>query len=300
MLFRYLPIASCLLFFTSFASAQSTSEARPGPHKGVMQTVDDIQVEQLIQPGGLTLFLYDRAGASIKKEGLRGVATLAIDGNAKRYRYDLMPASDGSLTANVNLSRATGRKVQIDYQLVGLNDRTIRFRHDGVIPSAKPATRLTVSIGKPAADDAAWIAKQKTCPVMGEPLGSMGAPVKLVVGPKPVFLCCRGCIKKVQAEPRKYFVAVHGEPTATVPKGTEEVREGVFKVGQADQSFIAAQKKCPVMDEPLDAMGGPYKVDAAGKAIYICCPGCAKMIAAEPQKYLTLLKEQGVNSPAIE
>ncbi len=53
------------------------------------------------------------------------------------------------------------------------------------------------------------------------------------------------------------------------------------------------------MDEPLDAMGGPYKVNAAGKAIYICCPGCAKKIAAEPQKYLGILAKQGVNAPIL-
>ena len=86
---------------------------------------------------------------------------------------------------------------------------------------------------------------------------------------------------------------------ASVPAGTEQVREGIFKVVADDAPFIAAQKKCPVMDEPLDAMGGPYKVNADGKAIYICCPGCAKKIAAEPQKWLAVLKSQGVDAPLI-
>ena len=85
----------------------------------------------------------------------------------------------------------------------------------------------------------------------------------------------------------------------SVPAGTEQVREGIFKVSAADAPFIAAQKRCPVMDEPLDAMGGPYKVDANGKAIYICCPGCAKRITAEPQKYLAVLAQQGVDAPVM-
>ena len=84
-----------------------------------------------------------------------------------------------------------------------------------------------------------------------------------------------------------------------MPAGTEQVREGIFKVAAANAPFIAAQKRCPVMDEPLDAMGGPYKVNADGKAIYICCPGCAKKIAAEPQKYLDILAKQGVNAPIL-
>jgi YHS domain-containing protein len=54
-----------------------------------------------------------------------------------------------------------------------------------------------------------------------------------------------------------------------------------------------------LMDEPVDATGSPCKVNADGKAIYICCPGCAENIAAEPQKYLAVLKLQGVDTPAI-
>ena len=121
-----------------------------------------------------------------------------------------------------------------------------------------------------------------------------------MVGDKPIYLCCKGCIKKIQAEPAKYLAMVYGSSNqASVPAGTEQVREGIFKVVAADAPFIAAQKKCPVMDEPLDAMGGPYKVNADGKAIYICCPGCAKKIAAEPQKWLAVLKSQGVDAPLI-
>ena len=85
-----------------------------------------------------------------------------------------------------------------------------------------------------------------------------------------------------------------------VPAGNEEVRPGVFKVTKADKPFIALQKKCPVMDERLDAMGGPYQVNANGKAIYICCPGCAKKVAADPDQWLADLKAQGIKPPRIE
>ena len=144
------------------------------------------------------------------------------------------------------------------------------------------------------------IARQEVCPVMDEPLGSMGNPIKVMVGDKPIFLCCKGCIKKIKADPAKYLAMVYGGGSAgSVPAGTDQVRAGIFKVSAEDAPFIAAQKKCPVMDEPLDAMGGPYKVHAAGKAIYICCPGCAKKIAAEPQKWLAVLAQQGVNAPTL-
>ena len=44
--------------------------------------------------------------------------------------------------------------------------------------------------------------KQKVCPITGEPLGSMGVPVKMVVESRPVFLCCEGCRSKVKENPR--------------------------------------------------------------------------------------------------
>ena len=184
---------------------------------------------------------------------------------------------------------------------------------------AKFATgKPSILVSTATAGDAEAIARQRVCPVMDEPLGGMGQPLKVMIGDMPVYLCCKGCVKKIEAEPLKYLEMVYGSvpaspmtespekptPPARTPNRTvgleeSEVRPGFFKVNQEDKPFIAAQKRCPVMDEPLDAMGGPYKVNAAGKAIYICCPGCAKRIASQPEKYLRVLKQQGVEAPLI-
>ena len=40
------------------------------------------------------------------------------------------------------------------------------------------------------------------------PLGSMGAPVKLMVADKPVFLCCAGCRRKALADPKQTLATV--------------------------------------------------------------------------------------------
>lgn len=192
-------------------------------------------------------------------------------------------------------------------------------------PQKYAAGKPTILVSTATAEDAEGIARQKVCPVMDEPLGGMGQPIKVMVGDKPIYLCCKGCIKRIEAEPRKYLDMVYGNveqavfsralsasaqldtadivtsssPFEIVALDTKEARPGVYHVSEADKPFISAQKRCPVMDEPLDAMGGPYKVNAAGKAIYICCPGCAKRIAAAPDKYLNILQEQGVEAPSI-
>lgn len=47
--------------------------------------------------------------------------------------------------------------------------------------------------------------KQHFCPVSGEMLGTMGAPKKVMVEGRTVWICCDGCKDKLLAEPDKYL-----------------------------------------------------------------------------------------------
>jgi membrane fusion protein, copper/silver efflux system len=53
--------------------------------------------------------------------------------------------------------------------------------------------------------DRALAGRQKTCPVTGLALGSMGTPEREVVSGRVVLLCCGGCRSKLLAEPAKYL-----------------------------------------------------------------------------------------------
>ncbi len=337
---------------------QATSSPQRGPHGGTLRQSGSLQLETVVSQGGIQMFVFDRDGKPLSAERAQGAASLRVEGNAKRYRYDLLPDGKGGLTAPVNLSKIAGRQIEMDMQLVGLpgiGNQPLRLQEVSTVPASQQqlasaaiarqkicpvSGKALGSMGDPVAvdvngqtvyvccdgcvnaiksnpakyasggpeitvttatdADAVLIAKQGKCPVMDESLGSMGQPIKVMVGDKPIFLCCKGCVKRIQAEPAKYLAMVYGSGSQeTVATGDEQVRPGVFKVSAADAPFVVAQKRCPVMDEPLDAMGGPYKVNADGKAIYICCPGCAKKIAAEPQKYLAILAQQGVNAPVM-
>ncbi len=63
-------------------------------------------------------------------------------------------------------------------------------------------------------DDATLIASQGYCPVMTDTkLGEMGDPVKVMVTGKdgveqPVFVCCKGCKRKVLADPDRMLATV--------------------------------------------------------------------------------------------
>lgn len=52
---------------------------------------------------------------------------------------------------------------------------------------------------------------QKNCPVMDEPLGSMGPEIPVSVQGETIYVCCRGCAAKVQRDPEKYLSQVRAE-----------------------------------------------------------------------------------------
>ena len=54
-------------------------------------------------------------------------------------------------------------------------------------------------------EDRALAERQEICPVSGQPLGSMGTPVKVTVEGRDVLLCCQGCAPAIEADPEKYL-----------------------------------------------------------------------------------------------
>ncbi|TWT35343.1 Archaeal TRASH domain protein [Posidoniimonas corsicana] len=273
--------------------AGGATPAGKGPHGGSLESADGMQLESVVDPGGVRVYAYNAQGQLLDLRNAKGVATLTLDGAAKRYRYDLFPEvgqdqAANALSVRVDLRQIAGREGTLRFQLVGLTDN-------------RRPTKFTTGFVGPVTEQqkvANAIAAQKVCPVSNQPLGSMGDPIPVTVGDDTIYVCCAGCVGKVKAEFSKYLAQLNG-PTGLAPRGSDEVRPGVFKTVAADQPFIAAQQKCPVMDEPLGGMGAPLKVHANGKAIYICCAGCAKKIQAEPAKYLQVLADQGVTAPTL-
>lgn len=63
-------------------------------------------------------------------------------------------------------------------------------------------TEASTELAKLSPEDRAAAEAQKYCTIAeGSFLGGMGAPIKLTVNGKPVFLCCKGCVTKAQANP---------------------------------------------------------------------------------------------------
>jgi uncharacterized protein (TIGR03000 family) len=66
----------------------------------------------------------------------------------------------------------------------------------------KPRTAVAKNLAKLSAEDLKLAKAQKYCAVQDRiRLGAMGAPVKVMMKGKPVFLCCSACKKRAESNP---------------------------------------------------------------------------------------------------
>jgi hypothetical protein len=68
--------------------------------------------------------------------------------------------------------------------------------------------KITTALAELSTEDRALAVKQKICPVSGERLGSMGAPMKVDVKGRAVFICCDGCREQLLAKPDEYLAKI--------------------------------------------------------------------------------------------
>lgn len=111
-----------------------------------------------------------------------------------------------------------------------------------------------------------------TCPVSGEPLGSMGEPVTLSVDGRDVKLCCAGCQKKFEADPASYLA---------------KIDEGIIE----QQREIYPLNTCVVSGQELGSMGEPVDKVYGNQLVRFCCAGCVKKVDADPATYLSDIDE---------
>ena len=251
-----------------------------GPYGGNVQNVGEQRIETVIVPKGIMFMVLDAQGKAIAAPRASGSLKLRVGEGKKEYPYELKPLKNDAIGVAVDLSKVGDHMLHMDVTLSGIATEPVSFHAMG-------------RVGNGLLSDAVLISLQETCPVSGKKLGSMGKPPKVVVDGKPLFVCCAGCSDRVKSSPQQFLAKYYKA------KG-EQVRPGVFKATLADANAIAAQRVCIVMDEPLGGMGAPLKVDVKGKAVYICCAGCAKKLHATPDEFLAKLDKMGVKPPAIK
>src|SRR5262245_18197638 len=74
--------------------------------------------------------------------------------------------------------------------------------------AAKEA-EITAALAKLDASDRSQALQQRVCPVSGEKLGTMGAPVKVDVKGQAVFICFEGCKDQLLEKPDEYLAKLN-------------------------------------------------------------------------------------------
>jgi hypothetical protein len=77
--------------------------------------------------------------------------------------------------------------------------------HGATAKDGDHAAEIAAEMGKLSPQDRELAMKQAVCAVTGEPLGSMGAPIKIDVKGQSVFICCESCRDPLLADPDKHL-----------------------------------------------------------------------------------------------
>lgn len=127
---------------------------------------------------------------------------------------------------------------------------------------------------------------QGFCAVMVDHrLGTMGPPLKIVLGSETVFLCCEGCEAKATANPAKTLAAVKALKAKV--QAAAEMEAILAELSPADRRLAKAQGYCAVMtDNLLGSMGTPIKVVVNDQPVFLCCAGCRRKALANPDQTL--------------
>lgn len=136
------------------------------------------------------------------------------------------------------------------------------------------------------------------CIVSGEKLGDMGDPVKYEYKERTVYFCCKGCIKKFEAEPAKYLAALDAaiasanaaktEPAATAkPTASAKTPSDTTKSQPAPK--LTTLDWCIVSGEALGAMGKTVSYNYKDRDLTFCCKGCVKEFEKTPAAYMAKL-----------
>jgi hypothetical protein len=178
-----------------------------GPHGGQLSLTRGSCFEVFYAPNETRVYIYDSRGQSLSARGIRGQVIMRLRGNGQESRFPLeyvQGSGEDYLAVRVDVSRVRDGDMDAHFELAGLPSRsepTARF-----VQTFALSPQLTVTVAELTAADQPAISRQAICPVMADTrLGEHGAPIKLTVQGEPVFVCCKGCIRKVQQNPNLYL-----------------------------------------------------------------------------------------------
>lgn len=212
----------------SHAGAHDGHDHGGAQHGGVEAKTKRHHFEAVFTKAGMRLYAHGTDHKSIDVSRLAARATFYHPNTPEKpwFSRELKPtaASPGqaadSLALAIDLSKAPEKGAKVAFRVTGLADPAEREASFTVPLTFAGGGELVVTKATKADEKA--VAALETCPVSKEDLGSMGGPLKVTRGDQSTFICCKGCLKQIQANPDKFLGARASAPAA---KGTHEAHD---------------------------------------------------------------------------
>jgi hypothetical protein len=84
------------------------------------------------------------------------------------------------------------------------------------------ASEIEKALASLSAEDKELVVMMGDCPVSGEPLGSMGTPLKVTKGDRSLFICCEGCREMAEKNFDDYIAKVDAKKASAEPAEESE------------------------------------------------------------------------------
>ena len=188
-------------------------------HGGKVAMTKEYHFEVVFAKDGLKVFPRSHEDRPIDASRLSGTATFYHPSSPKPwFERKLAPAAGSpgkapsSIGTVVDLSKVPTTGAKVEFKVEGLPEAAETTASFSIPFAVASGGELVVT--KATKDDAKAVAALKNCPVSKEDLGSMGGPLKVTRGDKSTFICCKGCLKEIQANPDKFLGAQASAPAA--------------------------------------------------------------------------------------
>jgi hypothetical protein len=84
------------------------------------------------------------------------------------------------------------------------------------------ASAIEKALASLSAEDRELVVLMGDCPVSGEPLGSMGTPIKVTKGDRSLFICCEHCRELAEKNFDDYIAKIDAKKAAAEPAAESE------------------------------------------------------------------------------
>lgn len=208
-----------VLSLSGLASAYDGHKHGAPLHGGKVVMTKEYHFEVVFAKDGLKLYPRSHEDQPVDASRLTGTATFYHPSSPKPWferKLAATAASPGGASDSIgvafDLGKVPATGVKVEFKVEGLPEAaepTASFTAPLVLA---PSTRDELVVTKATQADAKAVAALKLCPVSKEELGSMGGPLKVARGDKSTFLCCKGCLKALRANPDKFLSARSSAP----------------------------------------------------------------------------------------